>query len=55
MTVAISCLILSTIMKRKRMVKISLKESLLFASPACIAGVLVSLPNFNDLWGRRKL
>lgn len=50
----ISCLILSRIIKRKRIVKISQKESLLFVSPACISGVLVSVPNFNDLWGRRN-
>jgi hypothetical protein len=36
-------------------VKTSLKVSRLVVSPACIAGVLVSLPNFSALCGRRKL
>ncbi len=36
-------------------VKTSLKVNRLVVSPAFIAGVLVSLPNFNALCGRRKL
>ncbi len=47
MTDPISRLILFRIIKRKRMGKISLKVSLLFVNSACIAGVLVSVPNFN--------
>ena len=33
----------------------SRKVSRRVASPACIAGVRVSRPNFNALWGRTKL
>ena len=35
--------------------KISLSVSRRVVSPACIAGVLVSRPNFNALCGRTKL
>ena len=36
-------------------VKMSLKLSRFFASPACIAGVRVTFPNLSALCGRTKL
>jgi len=33
----------------------SLKDNRFVTKPACIAGVLVSRPNFNALCGRTKL
>ena len=33
----------------------SLKVNGLLTKPACIAGDLVSRPNFKALWGRTKL
>ena len=38
-----------------RLVNTSRKESLFLANPACMAGVLIALPNFKALCGRRKL
>ena len=41
--------------ERPRAVKMSLQFSRVLTTPACIAGVLVSRPNFNALCGRPKL
>ncbi len=38
-----------------RLVNTSRKESLFLASPACMAGVLIVVPNFKARCGRRKL
>ncbi len=41
--------------ERPRAVKMSLQFIRVLTKPACIAGVLVSRPNFKALYGRTKL